>query len=85
VERESEVYFPDWVHDHLAEFGSLHSFELGSGETEEIAKKMASIGLWCIQIWPGSRPTMSKVIEMFDKSADQLEIPPKQFLYSPIS
>ncbi|KAM0843853.1 hypothetical protein ACQ4PT_057436 [Festuca glaucescens] len=84
VERESEVYFPDWVHDHLAEFGSLHSFELGSGETEEIAKKMASIGLWCIQIWPASRPTMSKVLEMFDKSADQLEIPPKQFLYSPI-
>ncbi|KAM0908303.1 hypothetical protein ACQ4PT_015544 [Festuca glaucescens] len=36
-------------------------------------------------IWPASRPTMSKVIEMFDKSADQLEIPPKQFLYSHIS
>uniref|UniRef100_A0ACD5UL21 Uncharacterized protein n=1 Tax=Avena sativa TaxID=4498 RepID=A0ACD5UL21_AVESA len=85
VERESEVYFPNWIHDHLAQFGSLHSFELGSGETEEIAKKMASIGLWCIQIWPASRPTMSKVLEMFDKSADQLEIPPKQFLYSPIA
>ncbi|XP_051214266.1 cysteine-rich receptor-like protein kinase 15 [Lolium perenne] len=85
VERESEVYFPDWVHDHLAQFGSLHSLDLGSGETEETAKKMASIGLWCIQIWPASRPTMTKVIEMFDRSADQLEIPPKQFLYSHIS
>uniref|UniRef100_A0ACD5WQC9 Uncharacterized protein n=1 Tax=Avena sativa TaxID=4498 RepID=A0ACD5WQC9_AVESA len=84
VERESEVYFPNWIHDHLAQLGSLHSFELGSGETEEIAKKMASIGLWCIQIWPASRPTMSKVLEMFDKSADQLDVPPKQFLYSPI-
>uniref|UniRef100_A0ACD5YX62 Uncharacterized protein n=1 Tax=Avena sativa TaxID=4498 RepID=A0ACD5YX62_AVESA len=84
VERESEVYFPNWIHDHLAQLGNLHSFELGSGETEEIAKKMASIGLWCIQIWPASRPTMSKVLEMFDKSADQLDIPPKQFLYSPI-
>ena len=85
VERESEVCFPDWVHDHLAQFGSLHTFDLGSGETEEIAKKMAYIGLWCIQIWPASRPTMSKVLEMFDKSVDQLVIPPKQCLYSTIA
>ncbi|KAE8785147.1 putative receptor-like protein kinase [Hordeum vulgare] len=84
VERESEVYFPDWVHSHLTQFGSLQSFDLGLDEPEEITKKMATIGLWCIQISPASRPTMSKVLEMFEKSADELKIPPKHFIYSPI-
>ncbi|KAI4966832.1 hypothetical protein ZWY2020_035810, partial [Hordeum vulgare] len=46
VERESEVYFPDWVHSHLTQFGSLQSFDLGLDEPEEITKKMATIGLW---------------------------------------
>lgn len=83
VDNQSKVYFPDWIYSHLAEVGSLHSFDLG-GETEEIARKMASIGLWCIQVSPMSRPTMSNVLEMFGKSADQLEIPPKQHFYSAI-
>jgi serine/threonine protein kinase len=84
VERESEVYFPDWVHSHLTQLESLQSFDLGPDEHEEIAKKMATIGLWCIQISPASRPTISKVLEMFERNIDQLEIPPKQFIYSPI-
>lgn len=84
VERESEVYFPDWVHSHLKQFGSLQSFDLGLDEPEEITKKMATIGLWCIQISPASRPTMSKVLEMFERSVDELKIPPKHFIYSPI-
>ncbi|XP_037438122.1 LEAF RUST 10 DISEASE-RESISTANCE LOCUS RECEPTOR-LIKE PROTEIN KINASE-like 2.4 [Triticum dicoccoides] len=84
VERESEVYFPDWVHSHLTQLGSLQSLDLGPDEHEEIAKKMATIGLWCIQISPASRPTISKVLEMFERNIDQLETPPKQFIYSPI-
>ncbi|KAM3258542.1 hypothetical protein ACQJBY_050351 [Aegilops geniculata] len=84
VERESEVYFPDWAHNHLTQFGCLQPFDLGLDGPEEIAKKMATIGLWCIQLSSASRPTMSKVLEMFEKSVDELEIPPKQFIYSPI-
>uniref|UniRef100_A0A453L6N7 Serine-threonine/tyrosine-protein kinase catalytic domain-containing protein n=1 Tax=Aegilops tauschii subsp. strangulata TaxID=200361 RepID=A0A453L6N7_AEGTS len=63
---------------------SLQPFDLGPAEHEEIAKKMATIGLWCVQISPASRPTISKVLEMFERNIDQLEIPPKQFIYSPI-
>jgi len=83
VNNSSEMYFPDFIYSHLAEVGSLHSFDM-AGETEEMARKMASIGLWCIQVSPMSRPTMSKVLEMFEKSADQLEIPPRQHFYSAI-
>uniref|UniRef100_A0A0E0GXR4 Uncharacterized protein n=1 Tax=Oryza nivara TaxID=4536 RepID=A0A0E0GXR4_ORYNI len=66
-----------------SDVGSLHSFDM-EHETEEIARKMASIGLWCIQVSPSSRPTMSKVLEMFERSADELEIPPKHCFYSAI-
>ena len=83
VDDSTEIYFPDLIYSHLAEVGSLHSFDM-AGKTEEMARKMASIGLWCIQVSPISRPTMTKVLEMFDKSADQLEIPPKQHFYSAI-
>jgi interleukin-1 receptor-associated kinase 1 len=83
VNNSSEMYFPDFIYSHLAEVGSLHSFDM-AGETEEMARKMASIGLWCIQVSPMSRPTMSKVLEMFEKSAYQLEIPPRQHFYSAI-
>ncbi|CAL5033402.1 unnamed protein product [Urochloa decumbens] len=83
VDNSREMYFPDFIYNHLAEVGSLHSFDL-VGTTEEMARKMASIGLWCIQVSPMSRPTMSKVLEMFEKSADQIEIPPNQHFYSPI-
>ncbi|OQU81216.1 hypothetical protein SORBI_3006G028800 [Sorghum bicolor] len=83
VNNSSEMYFPDFIYSHLAEVGSLHTFDM-AGETEEMARKMASIGLWCIQVSPMSRPTMSKVLEMFEKSADQLEIPPRQHFYSAI-
>ena len=83
VDDSTEIYFPDLIYSHLAEVGSLHSFDM-AGKTEEMARKMASIGLWCIQVCPISRPTMTKVLEMFDKSADQLEIPSKQHFYSAI-
>uniref|UniRef100_A0A0D9ZH29 Protein kinase domain-containing protein n=1 Tax=Oryza glumipatula TaxID=40148 RepID=A0A0D9ZH29_9ORYZ len=59
VDNPSEMYFPDWIYRCLADVGSLHSFDM-EHETEEIARKMASIGLWCIQVSPSSRPTMSK-------------------------
>ncbi|OEL36304.1 LEAF RUST 10 DISEASE-RESISTANCE LOCUS RECEPTOR-LIKE PROTEIN KINASE-like 2.1 [Dichanthelium oligosanthes] len=47
-------------------------------EVEEIARKMILIGLWCIQVLPTCRPTITKVLEMFERGLDELEMPPKQ-------
>ncbi|KAL5215262.1 hypothetical protein ABZP36_004414 [Zizania latifolia] len=77
------TYFPDWIYRCLSDLGSLQSFDMDH-ETEQIARKMASIGLWCIQVSPSSRPTMSRVLEMFERSADQLEIPPKHCFFTAI-
>ncbi|KAL0904804.1 hypothetical protein M5K25_026957 [Dendrobium thyrsiflorum] len=52
-------------------------------ESEEVVKKMILVGLWCIQTNPGSRPSMSKVVDMLQCSIDDLEMPPKPTLSSP--
>ncbi|CAM0878830.1 unnamed protein product [Alopecurus aequalis] len=77
VEKSSEKYFPDWIYDHLAQDDGLQACEVTS-EIEEVARKMILIGLWCIQVIPLHRPTIKKVIEMFESSLNDLDMPPKQ-------
>ncbi|GJN37562.1 hypothetical protein PR202_gb26533 [Eleusine coracana subsp. coracana] len=80
AENSSQVYFPQWLHDQLSQGGTLENFELTS-TTEEIARKMATIDLQCIQMMPEARPSITKVINMMERSVTELEIPPMQ-LYS---
>ncbi|KAM0858291.1 hypothetical protein ACQ4PT_047914 [Festuca glaucescens] len=77
VEKSSERYFPDWIYDHLAQEDGLQACEVRD-EFEEVARKMVLIGLWCIQVLPVYRPTITKVLEMFERSLDDLDMPPKQ-------
>ncbi|XP_048561471.1 LEAF RUST 10 DISEASE-RESISTANCE LOCUS RECEPTOR-LIKE PROTEIN KINASE-like 2.4 [Triticum urartu] len=77
VAKSSEKYFPDWIYDHFAQDDGLQACEV-TGETEEIARKMTLIGLWCVQILPAYRPAITKVLEMFERSSDDMDMPPKQ-------
>uniref|UniRef100_A0A3B6EBT7 Protein kinase domain-containing protein n=2 Tax=Triticum TaxID=4564 RepID=A0A3B6EBT7_WHEAT len=77
VAKSSEKYFPDWIYEHFAQDDGLQACEVTSG-IEEIARKMTLIGLWCVQILPAYRPTITKVLEMFDRSSDDMGMPPKQ-------
>ncbi|KAF7027383.1 hypothetical protein CFC21_039428 [Triticum aestivum] len=77
AEKSSEKYFPDWIYDHFAQDDGLEACEVTS-DIEEIARKMTLIGLWCIQVLPAYRPTITKVLEMFDRSLDDMAMPPKQ-------
>uniref|UniRef100_A0A8R7TR05 Protein kinase domain-containing protein n=1 Tax=Triticum urartu TaxID=4572 RepID=A0A8R7TR05_TRIUA len=77
VAKSSENYFPDWIYDHFAQDDGLQACEV-TGEIEEIARKMTLIGLWCVQILPAYRPTITKVLEMFERSSDDMDMPPKQ-------
>ncbi|XBI24294.1 hypothetical protein VPH35_049410 [Triticum aestivum] len=77
VTKSSEKYFPDWIYDHFEQEDGLQACEVTNG-IEEIAKKMTLIGLWCIQVLPMHRPTTTNVLEMFERSLDDLDMPPKQ-------
>jgi serine/threonine protein kinase len=80
TENSSEAYFTNWIYDCLVK--DLQSHEV-TCDLEETAKQMAVVGLWCIQMAPGNRPSMSTVTEMLEKNIGELEIPPKPFLSCP--
>lgn len=80
--RSSEIYFPQLVIYKKLEQGNGLGLD-GSGEENEIAKRMTMVGLWCIQTIPSHRPTITRVIDMLEGSVDSLEMPPKPSLASP--
>jgi len=79
----SEVYFPHWAYNKLELESDLRPDMEMTAEENEIAKRLAMVGLWCTQTFPNDRPTMSSVIEMLEGSMDSLQIPPKPLLSSP--
>ncbi|KAM5571202.1 PR5-like receptor kinase [Rosa sericea] len=84
VSRTSEIYFPDWVYEHLEQGSNFGLLSAATEEEKELARKMILVGLWCIQTKPSDRPSMSKVIEMLEGSTEALQIPPKPVLSSPV-
>ncbi|KAF8040263.1 hypothetical protein BT93_B2490 [Corymbia citriodora subsp. variegata] len=79
--ESSESYFPSWIYDEIneeraREFGDL---------VEEVAvsRKMTMVGLWCIQINPKERPSMTQVLEMLMGNSKSIPMPPKPQFFSP--
>ncbi|WOL03980.1 hypothetical protein Cni_G12701 [Canna indica] len=73
----SELYFPQWIYDHLSSTANL-GFIAGLGtEEEEKVRKIIIVGLWCIQMMPMNRPTMNMVIDLLEGRAEDLQMPPK--------
>ena len=80
VENISQIYFPSWVHKRLAKEKDIE-MEDASEEEQKLVKKMIIVALWCIQLKPGDRPSMNKVVEMLEENVEKLlQMPPKLFL-----
>jgi serine/threonine protein kinase len=77
TETSSEAYFPNWIYDRLVK--DLQSHEV-TCETEEIARQITLVVLWCMQTSPVDRPSMSRIIEMLENNISELKMPPKPFL-----
>ncbi|XP_041014937.1 rust resistance kinase Lr10-like isoform X1 [Juglans microcarpa x Juglans regia] len=81
TDNSSHVYFPTWVFDQLHN-GEPIELEDTTEKENELAKKMLMVALWCIQMKPNDRPSMSRVIEMLEGEVDCLQLPPRPFLTS---
>jgi len=83
VDCSSELYFPHWIYDRLESNNEL-DLEIVKNEIDEkTMRKMAVIGLWCIQTNLSTRPTISSVVEMLENRVELLQLLPKPFLSSP--
>ncbi|PAN29099.2 hypothetical protein PAHAL_5G198300 [Panicum hallii] len=76
--ESSSQYFPQWIYEHLDDY-CISASEI-NGEITELVRRMIVVGLWCIQVIPTNRPTMTRVVEMLEGSTIDLELPPKVFL-----
>ncbi|KAJ6843549.1 rust resistance kinase Lr10-like isoform X1 [Iris pallida] len=79
VDNSSQVYYPSWIYDRLEKMEL--GLEICHVEIDDMERKLCKVGLWCIQMRPSDRPSMSRVIEMLEEAdADALPMPPKPFL-----
>lgn len=78
VENTSQVYFPEWIHNQL-DRGEDLGIQLEEERHVKIVKKLAIVGLWCIQWYPVNRPSMKVVVQMLEGEGDDLKIPPNPF------
>ncbi|KAK2635291.1 hypothetical protein Ddye_030083 [Dipteronia dyeriana] len=83
IENQSQVYFPEWVYNRVSQ-GREISIKIEEDGDEEIAKKLAIVGLWCIQWNPTDRPSMTMVMQMLEGQLQSLEMPPKPFVSSDV-
>ncbi|XXG62417.1 hypothetical protein AAC387_Pa05g0777 [Persea americana] len=82
TEHSSQLDFPLWVYDQLNNGEDMIMEDIADND-KEIAKKMMIVALWCIQLKPAERPSMSKVIEMLEGNINDLHMPAKPLLSSP--
>ncbi|RVW18977.1 Rust resistance kinase Lr10 [Vitis vinifera] len=77
----SQIYFPSWIYDRYDQGDNI---DLGDATEDEkkLVRKMVIVALWCIQMKPIDRPSMSKALEMLEGEVELLEMPPKPTLYS---
>ncbi|XP_062079023.1 rust resistance kinase Lr10-like [Humulus lupulus] len=81
TENSSHIYLPLWIHKQLIKGNDIKIDELVTKEESESIKKMVIVALWCIQLKPSDRSTMSQAIEMLEGKFECLQIPTNLHLY----
>ena len=81
AEHSSQIYFPSWIYN---KYDQADDIEMGDATEDEkkYIRKMVIVALWCVQMKPVERPSMSKALEMLEGEVELLEMPPKPTLWS---
>ena len=71
ADHSSQLYFQTWVYDQITNRKDIE-MEDATEEEKKTVKKMIIVALWCIQMKPSERPSMNKVVEMFEQEIEFL-------------
>ncbi|KAM7481203.1 hypothetical protein LguiB_005786 [Lonicera macranthoides] len=74
----NQVYFPEWIYDHLAK-GKELEIRIEEDGDAIVMKKLTIVGLWCIQWYPVDRPSMKEVVQMLEGEGENMSMPPNPF------
>ncbi|XP_052119359.1 rust resistance kinase Lr10-like [Arachis duranensis] len=72
-----QVLYPNWIHNLLE--GDDTYIPIDDDGDFRIAKKLAIVGVWCIQWHPVQRPSMKSVVQMLEGEESKLKVPPNPF------
>ncbi|KEH40353.1 putative glycerophosphodiester phosphodiesterase, protein kinase RLK-Pelle-LRK10L-2 family [Medicago truncatula] len=72
-----QVLYPEWIHNLIE--GKEVRVNIEDEGDVRIAKKLALVGLWCIQWNPVDRPSMKTVVQMLEGDGEKLMAPPTPF------
>ncbi|KAH7856081.1 hypothetical protein Vadar_032517 [Vaccinium darrowii] len=78
VNSTNQIYFPEWIYNRL-DGGEEVGIRIQDEGDAKISKKLAIVGLWCIQWYPIDRPSMHVVIQMLEGDGNTLIRPPNPF------
>ncbi|KAH6812848.1 hypothetical protein C2S51_021866 [Perilla frutescens var. frutescens] len=74
--NDSSKYFPYWIYDHINQGKEIEIENAGDNDNaRRLVRKTIVVALWCIQMSPDDRPSMSKVLEMLEGDVEHLSIP----------
>jgi serine/threonine protein kinase len=74
VKNTSQVYFPEWIYNHLEQIEDIRIFVEDNGDAK-IAKKLTIVGLWCIQWHPMNCPSIKNVVQILEREGDKFIMP----------
>ncbi|KAI4353740.1 hypothetical protein L6164_002670 [Bauhinia variegata] len=76
--HETEILYPEWIHNLIEGRGDICIRIEDEGDIK-IVKKLATVGLWCIQWHSINRPSIRNVLQMLEGEGDKLKVPPNPF------
>ncbi|KAK3019169.1 hypothetical protein RJ639_004718, partial [Escallonia herrerae] len=77
IQNTTQPYFPQWIYDRLGQ-GREVGIQIDGEGGDKIAKKLITVGLWCIRWHPVDRPSMKAVIQMLE-GQEVPSMPPNPF------
>uniref|UniRef100_M1BQU8 Protein kinase domain-containing protein n=1 Tax=Solanum tuberosum TaxID=4113 RepID=M1BQU8_SOLTU len=76
-EENSSQYFPYYIYDKFNKGKEILVDEEAKDDEKKMARKLSLVALWCIQMNPIQRPSMSRLLEMLESEVEVLEVPPQ--------
>uniref|UniRef100_M1AQ61 Uncharacterized protein n=1 Tax=Solanum tuberosum TaxID=4113 RepID=M1AQ61_SOLTU len=70
----SQMNFPEWIHQRLNQ-GEELKIRIEEDDDVIIVRKLAVIGLWCIQWNATDRPSIKVVTQMLEGDVSNLTVP----------